>query len=202
VVKPTIVAAKPKPDEIDGIVPELAALAVPIDSVKPHPRNVNHNDPAEIAQGLRIYGQYKPIVVQRSTGFICVGNHTWRAARDHRKWTEIAAVLRDLDDESALQLAIWDNRSGRKGEDDQQALAELLQEFSTLEGTGYSDADLTELLESLAGPQEKMPVPGDAETDELDQTWGVIVTCRTEGEQLALLDRLDAEGLSVRALMA
>jgi len=186
---------------MDKIDPALLTLAVPIDQVRPHPRNVHTGDTLVIADSLERYGQYKPIIVQKSTGLICAGNHTWKAAKNHLKWDDIAALMLDLDDETALRVLLMDNRSAALGTDDQQALADMLQELGELEGTGYTPEDLTKLLEDLASG-DTMPEPGDAEVDHLDQAWGVIVSCGSEGEQLALLDRFAEEGLNVRALMS
>jgi ParB-like chromosome segregation protein Spo0J len=186
---------------MDKIHPDLESCAVPIDSVQPHPRNVHHGNVPKIARSLDKYGQYKTIVVQKSTGHVCAGNHTWKAAKNLLNWDRIAVVQMDLDDATALKLALMDNRSGADGEDDQQALAALLQEFGDdLDGTGYTPEELTELLDSL-DDSEPMPEPGDAPTDDLQQAWGVIVTCGTEEQQLDLLQKLGDEGLNVRALM-
>jgi ParB-like chromosome segregation protein Spo0J len=185
---------------MDKIHAQLEPLAVPIDSLRPHPRNVHQGDIPTIAASMKEYGQFKPIVVQASTGLVCAGNHTWKAAKQILDWDRIAAVQMDLDDATALKLALMDNRSGALGADDPQALADLLQEFETLDGTGYTPEDLTDLLESL-DDTEQMPEPGDAPTGDLEQAWGVIVTCGTEDEQLEILQRLGDEGLNVRALM-
>lgn len=49
---------------------------VPVTSVTPHPRNVRHGDVGAITQSLAEFGQYRPIVVQRSTGHVLAGNRT------------------------------------------------------------------------------------------------------------------------------
>ncbi len=46
------------------------------------------------------------------------------------------------------------------------------------------------------------PLPDElGDGEEAGMRWGIIVECGTEDEQLRLLERLSADGLSVRALM-
>ena len=64
----------------NNIRAELARMAKDIASVQPHPRNVRQGDVGAIATSLSTHGQYRPIVVQESTGHILAGNHTYKAA--------------------------------------------------------------------------------------------------------------------------
>jgi len=70
-----------------------ASVVVPIDSIRPHPRNPNKGSVEVIRESLRIHGQYRTIVVQRSTGFVLAGNTTWRAAKEEG-WTGAPAPPR------------------------------------------------------------------------------------------------------------
>jgi len=184
---------------MDKIAPGLEALAVPIDDITPHPRNVHSGDIPTIADSLDAHGQYKPVIVQRSTGFVCAGNHTWKAARNVLQWDRIAALHLEVDDDQALRILVMDNRSAAKGADDPHALADLLRELGDLAGTGYSPDELTALLASLEAA-EQAPEPGEEPGEDLQQAWGVVIACGTRDEQLALLARLGDEGLNVRAL--
>lgn len=91
------------------IAPPLRPLAVPLSSVELHPRNPRVGDVEAVAASLRRFGQQKPIVVQKSTGWIIGGNHLVRAARS-LGWTEIAANVVELDDATATayMLAVLD----------------------------------------------------------------------------------------------
>lgn len=131
---------------------ELKGQKKPIDSVKQHPKNVRQGDVGAIAQSLEAHGQYAPIIVQRSTGRIVKGNHTWQAAKQ-LGWTEIAVLELDLTDRKALELLLTDNKTSDQAMYDENALAELLESLSkekrSLEGTGYTGDDLDDLLASL-----------------------------------------------------
>lgn len=134
------------------IRPELKEFATPINDLKPHPNNVRQGDIGAISQSLEQHGQYRPIVVQRSTGFILAGNHTYKAAVS-LKWTQIAATYVDCDDEQALRILLIDNRANDLASYDDSALVEMLKGLMDtelkLEGTGFDPDDLDQLLKDL-----------------------------------------------------
>jgi hypothetical protein len=143
----------------------LTDLLIAIDDVEPHPDNPRVGDVDEIAASLEANGLFRPLTVQRSTGYVLTGNHTWKAAK-RLGWTEIAATYLDVDDEAARRIVLADNRTSDLGTYDDAALAELLrivaqEDAGGLAGTGYGDDDLDDLLASL---QETPPPPGSTST--------------------------------------
>lgn len=143
----------------DHLLGALAPLAIPIDSVRPHPENPNVGDVGAIAASLASNRQYKPIVVQASTGYIIAGNHTWTAACQ-LEWPEIAAVRVDVTDDEARRILAVDNRTAELGQRDDALLAALLQRIVDgedelgLHGTGYAEDDLAALVDALTEPGE------------------------------------------------
>lgn len=130
----------------------LAALAVPIDSIQPHPDNPWDGDDEGIATSLKRFGQLRPILVQKSSGYIVAGNHTYRGAV-RLGADRIAANLEDLTDEVAEAYLIADNRWHLRGSFNDEALVKILariEERGALEGTGY-DVDDVEDLRALLG---------------------------------------------------
>jgi len=130
------------------IAPQLRALVVPIDSVELHPRNPRRGDVAAVAASLQRFGLQKPVVVQRSTGYVVAGNHVVRAAIS-LGWTEIAANVEDLDDAEAIAFMISDNRTADLGGYDDTLLAAILAEQQAednLAATGYDADDVAALL--------------------------------------------------------
>jgi len=128
---------------------EIQEFAVPIDSVESHPRNVRQGDIGAISVSLEAHGQYKPILVQRSTNYIIAGNHTWKAAK-YLGWQNIAVQFLDLDDDKALRILLADNRSTDLASYDEHALAEVLSEFARsydMKGLLWDQDDLDELLQ-------------------------------------------------------
>src|SRR5262249_21972971 len=67
---------------VTAIADTLDELRVPIDSVRGYARNPRRGDLAAIKRSLEVNGQYRPIVVNRRTGEVLAGNHTWLAARE------------------------------------------------------------------------------------------------------------------------
>lgn len=107
-----------------NIVPELAALMVPIDSVQPHPDNAREGDVDFLRGKLKEFGQYQ-VLVADAEGLLAVGNHRWHAMKAEG-WTHVAAVRRDLDAATARRLRVADNASSdRAGYDQAKLLSEL-----------------------------------------------------------------------------
>ena len=116
--------------------------------LKPYDKNPRIGDISVIAESLEANGQFKPIVVQKSTSKILAGNHTFLAARK-LGWKTISAVVIDVDDEEAKRIVLADNRTSDFGGYDEDVLAELLDSIEVPEGTGYSMDDIESLTASL-----------------------------------------------------
>lgn len=132
---------------------EIKHLAEPLAQFTTHPKNVRQGDVGAITQSLEAHGQYRPIVVQRSTGHILAGNHTYLAAKS-LGWEKIAATFVDCDDEQAIKILLVDNRANDLAMYDDRALAELLKELSSgagLDGSLFTGDDLDDLLFRLEG---------------------------------------------------
>lgn len=121
------------------IVEALRHLAVPIDSLHPDPANARKHGPRNIdaiKASLAKFGQRKPIVVQRDGMTVRAGNGTLEAAKA-LGWAEIAAIVVDDDDATAVQFAIADNRTAELAEWNADVLGTLLDQMG---------GDATELL--------------------------------------------------------
>ena len=154
---------------------------VALTQLTPHPRNVRQGDVGAISVSLAEHGQYRPIVVQRSTGHIVAGNHTYHAAAA-LGWKQLAVTYVDVTDEQALRIMLVDNRTNDLASYDDTALSNLLAALAatdqTLTGTGYDEDDLDALIETLNPPA-------------LDQTtYSLIVTCTNEHDQKQLVNEL------------
>jgi hypothetical protein len=180
-------------------------LAVNIDSLVPHPRNVREGDVGAISESLKHNGQYRPIVVQKSTNHILAGNHTWKAAKA-LGWDKIAVTYVDVDDESGLRILLADNKTNDLASYDNGALIELLKELNESEqglvGSVYDGDDIDELLSDLQNSYDQ------DDSNELsgnkiniDEKYEVIIECENEFQQTMLLEKLSLEGLRVKALV-
>lgn len=140
---------------------ELAKSAVPIDSIYPHPKNVRQGDIGAISVSLSSHGQYRPLIVQKSTNFIIAGNHTWAAAR-HLGWEKVAVVVLDVDDDRATRILLADNKTSDLATYDSSALAELLSEFARgfdMDGLIWDQDDLDDMLAQQASSISNMSAP-------------------------------------------
>lgn len=145
--------------------PKMQVL--PIDRVEQHPLNARVHNVEAIEKSMTEFGQYQPIVVQESTGFVIAGNGRLLAARN-LGWTEISAVVHDIDDERAAAMLLVDNRTSDLATYDPEALVALLESVDDLEVAGYSEQDLTELLFKMTPPVEFPTV--DIDDEDFEQT--------------------------------
>ena len=129
---------------------------VKVGDLKVHPKNARQSDVGAIVQSLEAHGQYKPIVVQKSTMNVLAGNHTLMAART-LGWKEIAANVIDVDDDQALRILLVDNRASDLATYDENLLKDVLEALANendfLDGTGYDGDDLDDLIFKLEGSE-------------------------------------------------
>jgi len=142
-------------------------VEVGVDELRLYAGNPRRGRVDLIAEGLERYGQYRPIVARRADGTVVVGNHMLRAARQ-LGWRSVQVLYVDLSDEKSKQLLVWDNRTSDLADNDTEALVELLEGLDGLEGTGYEQEDLDELLDELdvdpLVPEDVPPLPPEPHT--------------------------------------
>lgn len=137
------------------------------DKLVEYPNNARIGDVNALADSLTTNGQYRPIVVQKSTNYVLAGNHLLKAALK-LGWTEIDAVIVDVDDIAAKKIVLSDNRTAELGGYNEEALAELLASLTDFDGTGYSLDDLDDLI---AGVEE-----AEAENETAEQKYNLPTT--------------------------
>ena len=127
----------------------LTVETIGIDTIQAHPDNARVGDVSAIAESLKRFGQVKPIIVQKGTGYVVAGNHTREAAKSIGM-KEISAVVLDIDNETAKAYLLADNRLSDRAKYDQAKLYGLLESILDLDGTGY-DMDYVESLGDALG---------------------------------------------------
>lgn len=135
--------------------PDLKPYLEPVTNVELHPDNPRRGDLAVIADSLRTNGLYRPLVAQRSTGFVLAGNHTLRALLDLGA-EQVPVTWVEVDDRAAARIILADNRSSDLGGYDVTTLAELMNSLGddAFVGTGYAEADMDQLLVDLQSAAE------------------------------------------------
>jgi ParB-like chromosome segregation protein Spo0J len=123
----------------------LKVERVPIGTIQPHPDNKRRHTVERIEASLRAHGQFKPLVVQKSTRHVIAGNGTLQAAQNIG-WTEIDVHFKDVDDDQAMRILLVDNKAGDDSGYDDRGLAEVLAQFGDdLDGTGWTTDEADEL---------------------------------------------------------
>ncbi|MEV1238718.1 ParB N-terminal domain-containing protein [Nonomuraea sp. NPDC049750] len=84
-------------------------------------------------------------MVQQPRMRIIVGEHRWHGAKANGL-EQVPALVIDVDDDAATRIMLADNRTAEFGGYDDRVLSELLR---GLDGTGWSDEDLNDLLADL-----------------------------------------------------
>jgi ParB-like chromosome segregation protein Spo0J len=136
----------------------LEVVQAPLGDLRPYPGNARRHDVDAIAGSLRVNGQFRPLVVQRGTSHVLVGNGTLQAAQ-RLGWPSVQVTYLDVDDAAARRIVLADNRTHDLGGYDEPALADLLSELDGFDGTGYAEEDLTDLLAALEPEEPTALIP-------------------------------------------
>jgi ParB family chromosome partitioning protein len=188
------VLAQPK------LPPEGEQRLVPIDQVRAgrlNPRReFNEQDLAELADSIRQKGLVQPLIVRpdrMSGGYeIVAGERRWRAAQMAGLHV-IPVIVRDLNDQEVLELAIIENvqRADLNAIEEAAGYRELIERF------GYTQDRLAEVIgksrSHLANTMRLLKLPESVQA--LVQSGKL-----TAGHARALVGREDAEALAERII--
>lgn len=133
------------------------------------PSNVRAHDGKNldaIKSSLQRFGQQKPIIVNEKN-IVIAGNGTLNAAKA-LGWGEINILKTDLKNSEATAYAIADNRTAELADWDDEALAKQLtalqlEDQDLFSAAGFSEAELTDLVNGVTGFQ-----PEETSTKEID----------------------------------
>jgi DNA modification methylase len=142
---------------------------VPIDRLHCSPTNPRRNDAAvpHVEASLRRFGWQQPIVARR-TGEVIAGNTRLKAAQK-LGMTEVPVWWFEGSDLDAVAYNVADNRTHDFSEFDEPALAALLEQLraeDALDGVGYTEDDIDELIQELRDQEE---VDNDLDDDGPDE---------------------------------
>jgi ParB family chromosome partitioning protein len=167
---------------------------------------------AELEESIRQNGLLQPIVVRAATGAtpvgaeweLVAGERRWRAVR-RLGWTEVPAVVKELDDRAMLILAIVENvqRAELSPLEEAQGYRQLIDEFSftqaeVAESVGRDRSTVANLLRLLQLPASVQRMIGEGQ---LSMGHARAILGLEDERAMADLARETAErGLSVRAV--
>jgi DNA modification methylase len=189
----------------DGVLP-LRVERVSVASLRVSARNPRRGDVAAIKESLVVNRQYAPVIVNRPTMEVLVGNHRVLAARE-LGWREIAVCFLEVGDEQARRILLADNRTSDLAGYDPHALLALLSELDgDLVGSGYAEMDLDALLDAVSADgaledDDVPPLPAEATTRPGDvMLLGEHRLACGDARDAALVERL-LEGEPARCLV-
>lgn len=157
---------------------KLERKTVNITTLKRFPDNPRFGNVPKIMESIETHGQVRPLLVQKSTRYVLVGNHTLEALIGLGIKRAIIDLV-DVDDEQAKKLVLVDNRTSDLASYDEPRLAELLSDLDELTGTAFDEDDLGRLIANVAGD-----VPKFESDDESSRFPKTVPTCPHCGEQL------------------
>jgi len=148
---------------------------VAVEEIGSYPDNPRIGNISALRASLEANKQFSPLVVQRSTGYILQGNHTYAAAK-LLGWEQIDVVYVDVGDTEAKRIVLASNRIADLGSYNDAMLANLLQELvdddaSLLQGTGYEKDDVDGLLDATV---TDIDIPVDVDGSEREATRAAI----------------------------
>ena len=175
------------------------------------PRQVwNETELDDLAASLREHGVLQPILVRPLPGSkkkheryqLIAGERRWRAA-ERAEIAQIPAIVREVDDKSALELAIIENvqRHDISAVESAQAYRRLADEFHLSQEkiaarVGKSRASIANTMRLLDLPEDALDA---VRKNEITEGHGrALLTATSDGARRALLRRVVRDHLSVR----
>lgn len=159
---------------------------------------------AELAESIRIHGLLQPIMLRRAPiGYeVIVGERRLRACR-LLGWEVIPAIVRDVDDREAAELALIENlqRSDLHVLEVAEGYQRLLSEFSLTQEElaqrlGISQASVANKVRLLKLPEEIRQI---ISREMLSERHGrALLRLESTEQQFEVLERIIGEGLSVK----
>lgn len=191
---------------IDSNAPGVARLAVADIAPNPHQPRRQFKPEAmdELIASVRAHGVLQPILVRPIAGNrfeIIAGERRWRAAQA-AGLHEMPAVVRDLDDRTAFEIALIENiqRSDLNAIEEARGYRRLIDDFGHTQAVlagivGKSRSHITNLLRLLDLPESIQAMVEDGRL-----AMGHARALAGSPNAEALARRAVAEGLSVRAV--
>lgn len=182
--------------------------ALPVELIKPgkyQPRtDFDHKDLAELAQSISEHGVLHPIVVRRANiGYeLIVGERRLRACK-MLGWDSIPAIVRDMTDKAAAELALIENlqRKDLHLFEEAEGYQRLLEEFDLTQEElakrlGKSQSTIANKIRLLKLPESVRKIISREMLSERHSR--CLLGLENEADQLKILQRVIEKDLNVR----
>lgn len=130
----------------------LRTKVIPLDELTPFPGNARRGRVDVIRESLEKNGQYRSLVVRQVENgplVVLAGNHTSMALLEAGAKGARCEII-ECDDATARRINLVDNKTNDLATDDYDALADLLRDLDDYAGTGFTDDEISALLEPAA----------------------------------------------------
>ena len=186
-------------------------IRIPISRIRPNPfqprKSFNPEQLADLEASLTASGLLQPIAVRRmGDAFELIAGERRLRAAANIGWTEIPAIIKDLDDRSSLVMALVENlqRMDLNPIDEARGYQRLVDEFGfthqqIAESTAKDRATITNLLRVLSLPESVIKLVADGS---LSTGHAKALASLSSPAAIALANEIVASGLSVRATEA
>jgi ParB family chromosome partitioning protein len=210
---------------LDALIPGMATITpavaagtaatsdyqrLPVARIRPNPyqprREFDDAELGELQASLKSSGLLQPITVRPSAdGFELISGERRLRAATRLGWTDIPAIIRDVDDRTLLTLALVENlqRADLNAVDEARGYRRLSEEFGfthaqIAEAIGKDRTSITSLLRILQLPARVLEI---VETGRLSAGHArALVSLEDERRALALANEAVARDMSVREL--
>ena len=143
---------------------KVAATWVDIETLIPWTKNPRINDQAveHVKQSIKRFGFASPIIARTEDNRVIAG-HTRLKAAQVLGLSRVPVRFLNLDEQESSLLALADNKLGELADWDEVALAEILkdlqEEQADLDGLGWDDSEIDDLINSIEEPTEGLTDP-------------------------------------------
>lgn len=163
--------------------------------ITPYEKNPRKNNEAVkyVAESIKQFGFKVPIVLDKDNVIVC-GHTRYVAAKKLKLKTVPCIMADDLTDEQIKAYRLADNKTGEFAEWDLDLLNVELNDL------GLTDINMSDFgFEIDLEEEEATSTPKDL-SDELKETFEVIIECKNELEQEEVFYKLTEEGYTCRVL--
>ena len=169
----------------------MEIITMKVADLKPYEKNPRKNDNAVkyVAESIKEFGFKVPIVVDKDN--VIVAGHTRYKGAKQLKIKEVPCIVADdLTDEQIKAYRLADNKVAEQAEWDFELLSDEIDSIFDIDMSNFGfDFD-----------DEEEEKPKKDLSDEVHETYEIIVECENELDQEEIYDRLSQEGLKCRVL--
>ena len=192
---------------------------ISIKDLKPakyNPRMISDAELAGLKKSMNIYGDLSGIVWNARSGNLVSGHQRMRGLQEEhgdglRLETDPPRIVAPNGSEFGIRIVDWDlpteraaniaaNSKDIQGHFDDEKLSQML---AQMEADG-ADVSLTMLssdtIAALLAEGTDPDLSGESQLGEME--YRIIITCKSESEQLNMLERFEKEGIECRALIS